>query len=115
MKSLPRGRVAVVAVFRNHEQLPGPRPALVVELHHRAGATEVFDVDEAGLHVVQGVHDVDDAERVRASPIDDLSADGQVDVLGDRPGQVGLAAVDLPLVDVEDGGVEVPTPRGSGS
>ena len=88
-------------MFGNHQQLCAPGSGVQIEFEHGLRASEILDVDETRLLVVEWVDDIDDPKRIRASPIHDLATDRQVDVLVKRTGQVDLARVELPLVDIE--------------
>ena len=94
-------------MFGDDEELPAPRAALDVNLDHGNRAAEIFDVDEAGLFTVEGVHHVDDSESVGASPINDFAADREVDRIRDGALDIELARIDLPFIHVEDGPVVV--------
>ena len=96
------GRRSAIAVLEDHESGRRSRDrgcASSFTIVRRA--SKVFDVDEAGLLVVEGIHDVDDAEGIRAAPVDDLAADRQVEVRVEWARTVDLAGIHLPLVDVE--------------
>ena len=95
------GRKQVVAQLRYQQCSEVPVAGIAVEPHHGHGPAQVLDVGEARVAVVERVDHVEHAQRVGASPVEDLATDLQVDARVQRAAQPGLLQLQLRLVAAE--------------